>query len=191
MSARSVASAGFGSTPAELPILLFPLLLILLDLDSALLLVVGAAVVVATPVMLLHLVRRGESPWVSRDGSWLRKGKRSIAANEITAASVLVAPWVPDATERSLTLVVEGPNGFRAAIGLRRRGRLVLTARGSTALATLISGSGIDLPRDKEDPRGRFSRVLYPTHLTRSDTWAIVLHPPADGEPLPIAQPGV
>ena len=95
-------------------------------------------------------------------------------------------PWGPDATERDLLLTLGAPGRFRATVQLRRRGRLALTQAQTALLTELVAQSSIELPHDEHDPTGRFSKSLYPNHLTRAESQAVVADPPGDGERLPI-----
>jgi hypothetical protein len=169
-----------------LPILITLAFPILLRVDSWIATAGTVAVVIALPISILALQRRSRSPLVARDGAALRTGRTTVAATDITAAHLFATPWVPDATARSLTLTLEGRDGFRARVGLRLRGRRTLSAAATTRLIALVAASRIDLPRDKEDPSGRFSRVLYPAHLTKTQALEVIERPPGDGEPLPI-----
>lgn len=155
-----------------------------------------AAVIVALAVVALAVTavvawRRDRPPWIARDGSVLRQGSVDVPAAGIDAASLSVVPWLDDATERSLRIVLTARGKRRGSVALRRRGRLALTEGQTAALAALIERSSIELPRDRSDPEGRFSRSSHPRHLTKEDALAVVREPPGDGEALPIAaQPG-
>lgn len=149
-----------------------------------------ALAIVATVIALAMaavVIRRRRGPaWIARDGSALRHGSRAVPAAEINSAILSFTPFVPDATERDLVLTLGAPGRFRAAVHLRRRGRLVLTEAQTAMLSELVACSSIQLPRDEHDPTGRFSKSLYPNHLTKAESETVAAHPPGDGEPLPI-----
>lgn len=156
--------------------------------------VAGAVLAIAIAALAVTLAvagRRQRPPWIARDGTALRHGAVDVPAAEIDAARLSIVPWQAGATERSLRILLTAGGKHRASVALRTRGRLVLTEGQTAALAELISRSSIALPRDRSDPKGRFSRSSYPLHLTQADALAVVRDPPGDGEPLPIAtQPG-
>lgn len=156
---------------------------------------VSVAVVAATVVALaiggIVLVRRSSPPEVSRDGARLRVRSSEVAATEIVTAMIVFTPWEPDATERNLGVVLGTANALRAFVALRRRGRLALTEEETRLLLELVAHSEIELPHDKDDPRGRFSRALYPNFLTRTEALDLISRPPGDGERLPAATGGV
>lgn len=140
-----------------------------------------AAIIISTVVR-----RRSRPPRISRDASRLLVGTKEVPTASITTAMVIAHPWEPDATARSLAVVLTASDRLRAVVGLRERGRLVLTEDQTDLLVAALERADIDLPRDKDDPRGRFSRMLYPSHLTKSDALHLVQQPPGDGEALPI-----
>lgn len=175
----------------QVPLLLLSLLPAFFNLGTWVAAAVVAAAVAATAVMLVVRRRRSRPPWIARDGSAIRHGAVDLPTEEIDAASLSVVPWQADATERNLSMTITAAGKHRGTIALRRRGRLVLNASQTAALEALVTRSAIELPRDPSDPKGRFSRSSYPTHLTKEDALAVVREPPGDGEPLPIlAQPG-
>jgi hypothetical protein len=130
--------------------------------------------------------RQGRPWWAARDGSAIRRGAKEARADEITSAFLVCAPWDEAASRRSLAITLETAQGFRATVALRSLGKLVLTADETFVLAELVSRSAIRLPRDAHDPRGRFSKALYPSHVSHAEALAVVRDPPGDGETLPI-----
>ncbi|MFE1664540.1 hypothetical protein [Microbacterium sp. P02] len=189
----SAAGAGWGSFSYfplfQVPMLLFVLLPTLTRLPVwAAPAAVGILIAVIVVVVVV-LRRRARSPWVSTDGTTIRHGTKEVPASQITAAHLFWAPWTPDASERSLTITFTGPNGFRSTVGLRKRGHLVLNHTETAHLLDLVRQSVIELPRDGNDPTGRFSKALYPTHLTKPEALAVIEDPPGDGEKLPVAAP--
>lgn len=164
--------------------LLFPTLLHFDGWFGVVLVAIALAILVIVWLAMV-LGPSGRAPLVARDGSRVRTASKTVRATEIAAAHLVATPVIADATRRSLTIVLEGPNSFRAPVGIRKHGSRVLSADAAFSLLALIEQSSIDLPRDKEDPRGRFSRVLYPAHLTRQQVAQLIEDPPGDGEPLP------
>ena len=144
--------------------------------------VCAAAALVAAAVLL-----RRRAPRVDLDetGERLRAGRRVARWTDVTQAQLIADPpgtGVP----RTLILVLRDDRGLRAPLVLRRRERLALSDAETRLALRLLDASSIDLPRAKEDPRGRFSRHLFPTHLTVEEARAVVAAPPAMHEPLPV-----
>jgi hypothetical protein len=186
LTVQSVANASFNSLPT---MMLFGWILFLqlyLRLDGWLLFALCGVMVTTVVAAILIARRRRSSAVVTRGGSELRVRSRSIAATEVRSALLLVSPPFTDATQRSVTVIFEAPHGFRAPVGVRHRGRRVLSAAATDALVALVESSAIELPHDKDDPRGRFSRALYPNHLTKAQIRDLLENPPADGQPLPV-----
>lgn len=147
----------------------------------------GAALLAAVAITVSAVVRRrSRPPRISRDATRLLVGTKEIPTATLTTAMVVVHPWEPDATARSIAIVLTASDRSRAVVGLRERGLLVLTDEQTELLVAAIERAHIDLPRDKDDPRGRFSRTLYPNHLTKSEALHLVQEPPGDGEALPV-----
>lgn len=170
----------------QVPLLLVSLLPVLTQLDPWVAAVVIGATVIALVIVGAVIARRSRPAWIARDGSALRQGARMVSAAEIDSAMLSCTPWGPDATERDLLLTLGAPGRFRATVQLRRRGRLALAEAQTTLLTELLAHSSIELPHDEHDPTGRFSKPLYPNHLTKTEAQAVVADPPGDGEPLPI-----
>ncbi|CAD5139153.1 conserved membrane protein of unknown function [Microbacterium sp. Nx66] len=147
----------------------------------------GAVLLAVVAIIVSAVVRRrSRPPRISRDATRLLVGTKEIPTATITTAMVIAHPWEPDATARSIAVVLTASDDSRAVVGLRERGLLVLTDEQTEVLIAAIERTHIDLPRDKDDPRGRFSRMLYPNHLTKSDALHLVQEPPGDGEALPV-----
>lgn len=150
---------------------------------------VATVLVAAAAVIGIVLRRRSMPPSISRDATLMRVGDARFPTDSLTTAMVIVSAWEPDATARSLAVVLTTSNGERAVVELRDRGRLALTDDQTSLLVTALERSRIDLPRDKEDPKGRFSRTLYPNHLTGTEAVRMIESPPGDGDPLPVSPP--
>ena len=180
----------FSGQPFLIPMLFaafFPLLTFRLGTWTWI--VTAGALVVAVVVGISVLRRRSRPPLVARDGSRMLVGKEEIPTAEVVTAMVMASRWEPDATGRSVAVVLTTRGKARALIQLRERGHLALTEDQTRLLAMAIAQSGIELPRDKEDPRGRFSRSLYPNYLTKPEAMQFVEQPPGDGEALPVGPP--
>lgn len=116
----------------------------------------------------------------------VRVGSRTLAASDLTTARVSAATMLAGGT-RSLFLILEGPGKLRVPLLLRRHGRLAMDPVQRRAAVALVEAARIAPPRAKEDPRGRFSRTLFPTHLDAAQARELVAHPPRSDEDLPIA----
>lgn len=188
LTVNGAANAAVGVPQTVLPLMWIILLPTLLRLPVWACLITAGLVIVA--VAVFFVTRRAKAaPLVAHDGSAIRVKSTRVDAPAVVSARLLVSPPFRDAPQRSVTLILEGPAGFRAFIGVRHRGRRVLSTLATHALLELIALSSIDLPRDKEDPSGRFSRVLHPTHLTKTQARELIERAPADGEPLPLDDP--
>lgn len=146
--------------------------------------VLGAALIAG-----IVLRRRSRAPSLSRDATRFLVGEREFPVADIMSAMVMVSRWEPDATARSLAIVFSARDRARAVVELRDRGHLALTEDETALLMAAVERSRIDLPRDEEDPRGRFSRALYPNYLTKEEAAQMVERPPGDGDPLPVSPP--
>jgi hypothetical protein len=114
----------------------------------------------------------------------IRAGSREARWDEVTAAELLATPR-HEGEPRTLVLTLQNQDGLRAPLVIRRREDLALTKAEAAIAARLIEASVIELPRDKDDPRGKFSRQLYPAHLTKSEALDVVASPPTMSDPLP------
>lgn len=171
-----------------------PLLLILVSAwnvsghfvhDPVLGVVVGfGALLVVAAVIFAYLRTRTRSATVSVRERAVRVGRKTLPWRALTSAQLLVSTVWPG-SPRTLVLLLEG-EGVRVAVVLRRRGRAALSRRIAAIMVQVMEHSAVELPRAKEDPHGRFSTVLFPTHLTREQTIGILRDPPGDDEPLPI-----
>lgn len=142
---------------------------------------IGVAAAVA-----VSLIRRSQAPVIVHPVTeQIRLGKKTLSWKDITRAELFAdPPW--SGAHRTLILTLGDAEGARGRVVLRRKENLTLGA-GDTELALLvIERSAIDLPRDKDDPRGRFSRQLYPNSLTKAEASGVVAHPPSMNDELPI-----
>ncbi len=147
----------------------------------------GLLATVAIVGVMLH--RRSQPPSISRDATRMLIGKAEVPSASVIGAMVIASPWEPDATARNLAVVFSTSGKARAVVGLRNRGHLALSEDQTALLAAAIEQSDIQLPHDKDDPKGRFSRSLYPNYLTKADAVRMVENPPGDGDRLPVGPP--
>ncbi|WP_413355270.1 hypothetical protein [Microbacterium sp. 1P06AB] len=151
--------------------------------------VVWAAVVATGLVCWLLFVRRQQRPLeVLPAREEIRFRGRILRWSEVTRAELSAdPPW--KGAPRTLILSIGGGSPHRGRVVLRRKGDLELSDDETTLLARIIDASAIDLPHDKDDPRGRFSRQLYPNNLTKAEAAAVVADPPGADVGLPISAP--
>lgn len=151
--------------------------------------VVWAAVVAIGLICWLLFVRRQRRPLeVLPAQEQIRFRGRTLRWSEVTRAELSAdPPW--KGAPRTLILSIGGDSPHRGRVVLRRKGCLELSDDETKLLARIIDASAIDLPHDKDDPRGRFSRQLYPNNLTRAEAAAVVADPPGADVGLPISAP--
>lgn len=143
----------------------------------------AVAVVVAAAVWAVRFI---PDVCVDAHAARVRVGARTSSASDLTAARVSATAMTTGGT-RSLFLILEGPGKLRVPLLLRRRGELAMTPAQRRAAVALVEAAAIELPRAKEDPRGKFSRTLYPTHLDAAQARELVARPPRSDEDLPVA----
>lgn len=164
-----------------------PLFLLTVREGSALLAAtLGLAAVALVGGAAVWAVRFIPDVWVDAHAARVRVGSRTSPAGELTAARLSATAMVTGGS-RSLFLILEGPGKLRVPLLLRKRGDLAMTPAQRRAAVALVEAAAIELPRAKEDPRGKFSRTLYPTHLDASQAREIVARPPRSDEDLPVA----
>lgn len=152
----------------------------------------GRAVVVTVVVIALLvtavivLVRRMPNVWIDVGSQRVRCGSREASWDDVTAARLSAASFFAGGT-RSLVLTLEGADKLRVPLLLRRRGRLAMTPEQRGAVLALNEGAHITPPRAPEDPKGRFSKVLYPSYLDAAQAREVVARPPRSDEDLPVA----
>ncbi|SDO77411.1 hypothetical protein SAMN04487848_2042 [Microbacterium sp. ru370.1] len=142
----------------------------------------GVAVVGAGAVWAVRLI---PDVWVDAHAARVRVGAHTASAGALTAARVSATAMMTGGS-RSLFLILEGPGKLRVPLLLRRRGELAMTPAQRRAAVALVEAAAIELPRAKEDPRGKFSRTLYPTHLDAAQAREIVARPPRSDQDLPV-----
>ncbi|MDN3494772.1 hypothetical protein QL996_02435 [Planococcus sp. APC 4015] len=173
--------------PTIILVLIVPtqLLLILEDVPWGML--IWTVALVAAIVIGIFWLRRA-TPQIEIDVARerLRAGRHTRSWSELSRAELMaVPPWTGAA--RTLVLTLGDGVGLRAPVALRQKESLTLTDEETALLLRIIAASSIELPRDKEDPRGRFSKQLYPNALTKDQAHALVADPPGRNDPLPTA----
>lgn len=180
--AFSAAMAG----PTVLMMVVIPAQLLLILEDVPWGMAIWAVVVGGMVALGIGWLRRA-TPQVEVDegGRRLRSGRRVVSWADVTRAELMAfPPW--SGSPRTLVITLADGKGMRAPVTLRRSEALSLTAEETDLLRTIIEASSIELPRDKDDPRGRFSTQLYPNALTKAEAIALVSEPPGMDDPLPI-----
>lgn len=150
--------------------------------------IVALVAALAAAAMVFVALQRRFSPRteVSVDSERIRAHRQEASWSEISSAELLAnPPW--EGSARTLVLTLRSDAGLRAPIVLRRREDLTLTDSETRLVLQIIDASSIDLPRAKEDPRGRFSKQLYPSNLTQAEARELVADPPSMSDPLPIS----
>lgn len=151
--------------------------------------VVAIAVIAVAAVVAFLLFRRfNRQAEVDVDAELIRLGATTIPWAGVVRAELMAQPWWTG-SPRTLILVLGDAGKARGRIVLRRREALELTSDETDVFGRIIEASRIELPRDKDDPRGRFSRQLYPNALTKEQAAELVADPPTMDEDLPVGAP--
>ncbi|MFI8633611.1 hypothetical protein ACIGEP_13545 [Microbacterium sp. NPDC077663] len=151
--------------------------------------VLGIAFIAVAAVVAFLLFRRfNRQADVDVDSGLIRLGSTTIPWTEVVRAELMAQPWWTG-SPRTLILVLGDDAKARGRVVLRRREALELSDEETDVLTRIIEASHIELPRDKDDPRGRFSRQLYPNALTKEQAAALVADPPTMDEDLPVGAP--
>ncbi|MEJ3403603.1 hypothetical protein WDJ51_02540 [Rathayibacter sp. YIM 133350] len=174
------------SAPSVIVFLVVPveLLLILDDVPGGI--AIWIAIVAVGAVIGLVILRRYRAPVdVNLADELIRIGGKTMSWADLTRAELLAyPPW--EGSPRTLVLTLGDHTTLRGRVVLRRREHLELSEEETQLALRVIDASAIELPRDKDDPRGRFSRQLHPSSLTKAEASALILRPPAMDENLPI-----
>ncbi len=147
-----------------------------------------AVIAVAAVVAFLLYRRFNRQAEVDVHAGLIRLGSTTIPWEEVVRAELMAQPWWTG-SPRTLILVLGDAAKARGRIVLRRREALELSSDETDVLRRIVEASRIELPRDKDDPRGRFSRQLYPNALTKEQAAALVADPPTMDEDLPVGAP--
>lgn len=155
------------------------------DAPPGIVVLLGLSAIAIVAGLAVWALRQIPDVWIDVDTARVRVGSRVVAGSALTSARVTATAMITGGT-RSLFLILEGPEKLRVPLLLRRRGELAMNPAQRRATLALIAAAAIELPRAKEDPRGKFSRTLYPTHLDAGQARELVAHPPRSDEDLPI-----
>ncbi len=161
-------------------------LLTVREAPTGILVALGIGVVAAVAGGVAWARRQVPDVWVDVEAGRARVGSRVVAGSELTSARLSATAMIIGGT-RSLFLILEGPEKLRVPLLLRRHGALAMTPVQRRAALALVDAAAIELPRAKEDPTGKFSRTLFPTHLDAAQARDLVAHPPRSDEDLPVA----
>lgn len=147
----------------------------------------GVTLLITVAVILIALPFVAPIAEANYDLGQLRWRRRSVPFAEIAVANLAAARNGNPGPVLALTLSIGPAAGLKVTFVLTAGDRVVLDVRRRTLLAEVIRRSKIDYPKDPYDPKGKFARYNFPGALTRDEALDIVLHPPAPGDPLPIA----
>ncbi len=151
--------------------------------------VIAVSLIAVGAVVALLLFRRyNRQAEVDVSARTIRLGSTAVPWDAVARAELLAQPWWTG-SPRTLILVLGDDAKARGRIVLRRREALELSSDETDVIRRIVEASRIDLPRDKDDPRGRFSRQLYPNALTKEQAAALVTDPPTMDEDLPVGAP--
>lgn len=150
---------------------------------------VWGAVVIVGLVGWLLFVRRHQTPLEANPAERLIRFRgTTLGWADLTRAELSADPPWKGAAHTLILSLGDGPT-HRGRVVLRRKGLLELSDDETELLLRIIEASAVDIPRDKDDPRGRFSRQLYPNSLTKVDAAELIAHPPGADDELPIRMP--
>lgn len=111
----------------------------------------------------------------------MRRGRREVAASDLHAARLLIDP--DDLA--GLHLQLEAPRlAFR--VPLHNGREVVISERAIEILLTLLPHSSIVMPESHYDPKGKFAKYNFPSHITKDEAIALMENPPGPGDPLPV-----
>jgi len=114
-------------------------------------------------------------------------GKKVVDASKIDDARLHVDPSF---RSRNLALIFGIRDEMRLILPLRRGEKDVVREDVRTGVIAMLEASSIVLPpTDEFDPKGKFARSAWPTHVTRIEAIALITNPPMPGEKLPIIWP--
>jgi hypothetical protein len=146
-----------------------------------------AALVLALVVLILFvfvLRARNPVPEVNFALGRLRVGRQEVAFDAITDATYLAV----QARGKTDWYLRVGPRFGPAAIVCVRSSRVpVIDAGERETLAEVIRRSAVEVPAvrpDPYDPKGRFSWLEHPAHLSRDEAIEYLLHTPESGQPV-------
>ena len=142
-----------------------------------------AALVAVVAVVVLVQSRRVPRPFANFDRDELRLGRHTVPMSDLVWAQLYV--WE---RKRSRTVTLMFGTAARRQVGLTlvRSGGPALDQQTGRLVAEVLRRSTIAMPVDPYDPKGRFAKTTFPTHLTKEEAIEVVLAPPLFGTDLPI-----
>jgi len=136
----------------------------------------------ATARSVTTMFLEGTPPRIRLDREVIRSGERELPFAEISMARI-----DSDSLRLgTLQLVFGQKDQFEFGVTLSKGRNVVVTERTQQLLAQVLAASRIEIPTDHWDPKGKFARSGSPFHVTRDEAIELVLHPPLEGDPLPI-----
>lgn len=110
----------------------------------------------------------------------LRRGRRIMSFTAIDAARLEGGP------SAELSLILEASDGFGMLVPIHDGRKRILRGDTRKVLLQILPQSSIVISTSPYDPKGRFARYNFPTHLTKADAIALLENPPNPGDPLPV-----
>ncbi|MCW4384773.1 hypothetical protein OH146_03185 [Salinibacterium sp. SYSU T00001] len=158
----------------------------LLDADLGLSMLM-APVGLVLSLVVVHLLIRLRYPQavVSLEAGQIRVGKRTFSFEQVDAA-FLYSLGRGDKRQVNLVLT-SGKRKFLEFPIVVRRGQSSLPEE-REVMAEVLRRSSIAMPKDPNDPTGRFAHYNFPGHITREEAIDVVLHPPGPNDPLPVPE---
>ncbi len=133
-------------------------------------------------VVTLVLASRWRPAEVRLEEKVVQQGGRTARFEEFDRAR-LIADHVDPAKRKNILLILQADRLKVSAIIASSKGPAT-DERGRRALAQVVEASAIEMPRDKYDPKGKFSSVLFPEYATREGALELLAHPPRIGDDL-------
>ncbi|MDO7881424.1 hypothetical protein [Antiquaquibacter soli] len=137
--------------------------------------------VVALVAGLIKASNRTGGVEIAPESRRLRRGRRKVEASDVYAARLLI-----DVDNYSaLDLQLDAPRlAFR--IQLHDGHSIVLDDRARELLLDLLPHTSIAMPESQYDPKGKFAKYNFPSHITKAEAITLMEEPPGPGDPLPI-----
>jgi len=161
-------------------------LAVFVDPDASLFIRIASGVGILLVVFVIFLLvqgRRAPRPFVNFDTDELRFGGRTVPITDLVWAQLIV---VEGRKRRTVTLTFGTASKIEARFRLVGTGGRTLDAGTARLVAAVLGRSSIAMPVDRYDPKGRFAKTNFPTHLTRDEAIGVVVAPPVRGTQLPI-----
>jgi hypothetical protein len=111
----------------------------------------------------------------------LRRGRRQVEASAVYSARLLIDPD----GYAGVDLQLAAPRlAFR--IQLHNGHSVVLDDRARELLLDFLPQTSIAMPESPYDPKGKFAKYNFPSHITKAEAITLMEDPPGPGDPLPI-----